>query len=127
MKTYNILEAGDVIQKGDEMKSSSSHPWNTRLTERYIGEIYDEGFAPMRRPIPQPQWQTGKIPEPTGLCIVVMETNVNNGSAIIIQAIPNDKWEWLGFGYSKMSPNQLRVHADYTTGRWYMQAITLPS
>jgi hypothetical protein len=124
MKPYNILEAGDIIQEGDEMKSSSSHPWNTWLTENYIGEIYDEGFAPMRRPIPPPQWQTGEIPEPTGPSVCVLETK--SGKACIAKTSGNYiSWDTV----FTFRPNETLLfdNGQLFTGRWYIQQIQLPS
>lgn len=124
MKTYRLLNDGETILDTD-LCYGFDRKWIT--PQDTIGMPFNsEWIFPIKREVPSPQWQTGEIPEPTGLCIVVMETNVNNGSAIIVQAIPNNQWEWCIWGNSKMSPNQLRVHAHYTTGRWYIQAITLP-
>ena len=124
MKPYNILEPEDVIQKGDECFATAI--W-VPLLPHHISDypVVEADFRPIRRPIPQPQWQTGTIPEPTELCVVVIEHH-DQESPIIIQSIGhNNYWYWDKCGDEELSPNQV-LAKEYTTGRWYIQPIILP-
>lgn len=73
-------------------------------------------------------WQTGEIPEPNGLQVVVIE-NPDDNLPYIVASDNNGDWElWLGHDESmpKFTPNYILANC-ITTGRWCIQDIILPT
>lgn len=74
-------------------------------------------------PNPQPQWQTGPIPEPTGLAVLVLEAIY---SPFVIYYTDETGSYWCKSGHSARPEYELAYFKNEYTGRWIIQPITLP-
>jgi hypothetical protein len=86
---------------------------------------------PMRRSIPAPQWQTGPIPSPTGPSIIYFEAigfPPEGHLSFEVRIRHGTGYGWKGVANYKLTKYfEELVKCQVFTGRWYVQAITLPS
>jgi hypothetical protein len=69
-----------------------------------------------------PQWQTGPIPEPTGLSVLAVEDHIAGVPILYASDEGCSHAKWYVNSWS-MTPNECRL--EYT-GRWFIQPIILP-
>ena len=121
MKNYRLLNDGETILETD-LCYNFGRKWDT--PQDTIGMPFNSKLIfPIKREDPPPQWQTGEIPEPTGLCVVVIEDELDQPT--IIQSEKWEDWQWGVCGELEYTPNQMLLKA-HTTGRWYIQPIAMP-
>jgi len=122
MKPYNILDPTDQLQEGDEawLPVLGVFQW-VPVTIWGVNDL-PHGVC-VRRPIPPPQWQTGEIPKPNGRSYCLVEKVIGEKKIVFFSETPSVKcefsWEW------QQDPNRF-LRSAHTTGRWYIQQITLP-
>ena len=124
MKNYRLLNDGEIILATDEFWFDLANAFSNDWDSTDIGKSASDFPAPIRREVPPPQWQTGEIPEPTELCIVVIESP--DDYPIILQSINIGCWRWSAYGPLDYEANQI-LTKRFATGRWYIQPITLPT
>lgn len=128
MKTYRLLNDGETILDTD-LCYGFDRKWIT--PQDTIGMPFNsEWIFPIKREVPPPQWQTGEMPEPTGLSVLIVElTYTYKGLQPPMYAsaksLKDDKYFW-EHGYGTCHPNIFAKASDFSTGRWYIQQIELP-
>lgn len=125
MKNYRLLNDGETILETD-LCYNFGRKWDT--PQDTIGMPFNSKLIfPIKREVPQPQWQTGEIPEPTGLCIAILEMrNGNYHFARPYKSGVTKKYTWPSvYG---LSIERVATHLkEEFTGRWFIQSINLPS
>lgn len=120
MRKYLILEKGDIIDKDDEFASSfEGIDWKPiPYMSSAIGAAYDPmEHSAIRRYIPDTQWQTGEIPEPTGPSALYKKGDWYPKYIADLNA--NNYWVWRNSFSFKIEEPQL--------DQWFIQIATLPA
>jgi hypothetical protein len=129
MKTYRLLNDGETILDTD-LCYGFDRKWIT--PQDTIGMPFNsEWIFPIKREVPPPQWQTGPIPSPTGPSVIYFERIGQPPEGHLSFEVRNrygTAYGWQGVDGTRLTTYFAKLQKlNRFTGRWYMQAITLPS
>lgn len=119
-----LLKEGEIVKSNDLIWSKTTKRLHEVIEDddTPIGRAYVRTWAPIFRD-ETPEWQTGRIPNPDGPSILILESV--SGFECVGSVDKNSKrWDVAIYNGCDYSVNNLPK--SYYTGRWFIVKLTEP-